>query len=364
MLNNNSTCLNAGCSMADGKLIVGMIEGFYGRAWTWEDREDCLVFLQDHGFDFFIYAPKNDLILRENWEAEWPEDVFHNLGALAGSCRKRGIRFGIGLSPFEIDTAFDQHTKTSLRQKILLINQLRPDILCILFDDMKGDNPRLAETQANIFDWSMTHSTAASHIVCPSYYSFDPILEQIFGKMPDNYLKDLGAMLDPSADLFWTGPKVFTEEYTETHLLEVADLLRRKPFIWDNYPVNDAPSVAPFLRLRAFQNRPHQMRTLTAGHAINPMNQARLSQIPSLSLVKCYTEKEDYRHESAFAECARTLCGTKLGDAIIEDIALFQDKGLNHMTEKEKTDLDIKYQAMQSPYAQEILGWLRGEYKG
>jgi len=350
--------------MMDSQIAIGIIEGFYGKPWTWEDREDCLAFLQNHGFDFFIYAPKNDLILREHWQAEWPEDVFKHLTALSNSCRKRKIRFGIGLSPFEIDTTFDARTKNSLQEKILLINQLQPDILCILFDDMKGDNPKLAEIQTRISDFSMARSTAASHIICPSYYSFDPILEKIFGKMPDNYLKDLGAMLDPSADLFWTGPMVFTEAYTESHLMAVAEVLKRKPFIWDNYPVNDAPSVAPFLRLRSFENRPFQMGEWTAGHAINPMNEAGLSQIPALSLMKSYTEKDDYHPETAFADCARTLCGQKLGGAIIEDISLFQDRGLDHLSDEEKNDLELKYQAMPSPYSDEILGWLRGEYKG
>jgi hyaluronoglucosaminidase len=349
--------------MTASQITIGIIEGFYGKPWTWQDREDCLGFLQNHGFDFFIYAPKNDLILRENWQAEWPEDVFQSLTALSRSCKKKGIRFGIGLSPFEIDTTFDKHTKNSLQKKILHINLLQPDILCILFDDMKGDNPKLAETQTRIFDFSMAHSSAASHIVCPSYYSFDPILEKIFGKMPDNYLKDLGAMLDPSADLFWTGPMVFSEAYTESHLSAIAEVLKRKPFIWDNYPVNDAPSVAPFLRLRAFRNRPFQMSEWTAGHAINPMNEARLSQIPALSLMKSYTERDAYRPEPAFADCARTLCGQKLGDAIIEDNSLLQDKGLDQLSNEEKSNLELKYQAMPSPYTKEILGWLRGEYK-
>ncbi len=349
--------------MTEHRLTIGIIEGFYGKPWGWKDREDCLSFLQNNGFDFYIYAPKDDLILRESWQAEWPEELFLKLTALSRSCKNKGIRFGIGLSPFEIDTKFDQNTKNSLKQKIRLINQLQPDILCILFDDMRGDNLNLSEIQAKIFDFSGGISTAASFIVCPSYYSFDPILEKIFGKMPENYLTDLGKMLDPSADIFWTGTKVFSQEYTESHLLEVADLLRRKPFIWDNYPVNDAASVAPFLRLRSFRNRPYQMREWTTGHAINPMNQARLSQIPALSLMKCYTQKETYQPDAAFIDSAIALCGPKLGNAIIEDISLFQDRGLDKLTDKEKHDLEIKYQTMRSPYADEILSWLRGEYK-
>ena len=160
--------------------VIGIIEGFYGKPWTWEDRRNCVAFLQNHGFDFFIYAPKSDLILREKWPDAWPESIFQELRTLSDACHAGNIRFGIGLSPFEIDTAFDPDTRQKLRQKLQLINQLRPDILCLLFDDMKGDNPKLAETQVDIFDFVAQISQAKSHIVCPSYYCFDPILEQIW----------------------------------------------------------------------------------------------------------------------------------------------------------------------------------------
>ncbi|MEM8934075.1 MAG: sulfatase-like hydrolase/transferase, partial [Acidobacteriota bacterium] len=33
-------------------------------------------------------------------------------------------------------------------------------------------------------------------IACPTYYSFDPALERVFGAMPENYLTDFGRLLD------------------------------------------------------------------------------------------------------------------------------------------------------------------------
>ena len=350
--------------MPENHFSYGVVEGFYGKPWSWEDREQCIRFMKDYGYDFYIYAPKNDHFLREKWQDEWPNEVYQKLDDFSESCKAKGIRFGIGLSPFEILGDLDNKLKEDLQNKLDAINGLNPDILCILFDDMKGDVSDLAKKQVKIFDFSATLSNALSFIICPSYYTIDPILEKLFGKMPENYLHDLGKMMDPAVDIFWTGIQVCSPGYTKSHLNEIADVLRRKPFIWDNYPVNDSPSLSSFLRLRAYINRPYQMSEWTNGHAINPMNQAWLSQIPMRTLSQSYALKETYSPQISFIESARILCGQELGNALIEDIVFFQDKGLKNMTEDEKKSLLDKYQTFQSPYAKEVQGWLRGDYQG
>ncbi len=348
--------------MPDKDFSYGVIEGFYGKPWSWEDREGCSSFLVENGYNFYIYAPKSDRFLREDWQKDWPEETYGRLMDFSKSLSNNNLRFGIGLSPFEIYTDFNIKAKEDLRRKILLINDLQPDILCILFDDMKGDQSRLAEMQVRVFSFAAEISTAKSFIICPSYYSFDPMFEKIFGKMPENYLEDLGRMTDPAVDIFWTGMHVCSPGYTESHLNEVAELLDRKPFIWDNYPVNDSPGMSPFLHLRAFRNRPYQMTEWTSGHAVNPMNQAHLSQIPLKTLGMSYELKEAYSPESAFVKSTRAICGSDLGSCIIEDISLFQDRGLNEMSKEEKDVLLKKYQAFQSPYASEIVSWLKGDF--
>ena len=52
-------------------------------------------------------------------------------------------------------------------------------------------------------------------------------------------LLDKGRLLDPAIGMFWTGPETCAREYTPGHLARVAEQMGRKPFLWDNYPVND-----------------------------------------------------------------------------------------------------------------------------
>ncbi len=46
------------------RFVFGLIEGFYGRMWSWDDRMDWCRFLGAQKADFYLYAPKDDEHLR------------------------------------------------------------------------------------------------------------------------------------------------------------------------------------------------------------------------------------------------------------------------------------------------------------
>lgn len=346
----------------NGPFSYGVIEGFYGKSWRWAIREAYAEFLKSHGFGFYIYAPKDDAYLRKKWREPWPEEVMQHLIHLADVYARSGVSWGVGLSPFEIYLNFDNEAKQALKEKVLTINRLNPDIVCVLLDDMKGDVPRLAETQVEVFQFIADLSTASQFILCPTYYSFDPVLERVFGKMPEGYWDALGKGLDPAADIFWTGPEVCSTEYPESHLIEVKERLGRKPFIWDNYPVNDSKTKSQTLQLRAFENRPYQMVAHTAGHAVNPMKQGWLSQIPLKTLCDVFALKDQYNSEQALQTALCELCGEVFGKTLRDDVDLFQDKGLDAIDETRRLTLIQKYKRFTSPYAEEVVDWINGHY--
>lgn len=345
------------------RIPVGVVEGFFGRSWSWDDRAACAGFLGGLGFDFYIYAPKDDRHLRRRWREPWPAETAARIAELAEICRGRDLRFGIGLSPFELHLRNVRDDRAALQAKTRQLNQAGPDILCILFDDMRGDTPDLAGRQARIVDEICAVSTAKAFIVCPTYYAFDPVLEDVFGPMPDGYLAELGRLLDPDIDIFWTGPKVCSRRYPPEHLDEVAALLRRKPFLWDNYPVNDGAAMAPFLHLGPFRDRPPALQQRLAGHAVNPMNQAWLSRIPLCSLADSYRLGAAYDPEAAFAAACRHQCGDELGAMLAADLALFQQTGLENLTADARQALERRYGDFRGhACADEVLGWLAGDF--
>ncbi len=343
---------------------LGVIEGFYGTPWSHEDRCGFAEFMAAHGFGFYLYAPKADAYLRKAWREPIPEDDMEQLAALSAAYRAQGVLFGVGLSPFEVYVDFSAAEKELLAQKIRQLNDVGCDMLAILFDDMKGDVPTLAQTQVEILHFIQQTTTAAQIVFCPTYYSDDPVLERVFGTMPAGYLEELGATLDPAIDVFWTGPNVVSDDYPAAHLEAVTEKLRRKPFLWDNYPVNDSEKMSKHLHLRSFTGRPHSLRDLLSGHAVNPMLQPWLTRLPLQTLSESYHLGDMYDPDKAFERAVRDQCPTASAEALCADLPLLHDAGLDQLTDDQKAQLVAKYGAMTDcPFAREVVDWLNGVYK-
>lgn len=341
---------------------LGTIEGFYGRPWTWEEREATVAFLAPHGYRFYLYAPKADVYLRRRWKEPHPPEDAERLAGLAARCREVGVRFGVGISPFEIFENFDAEAQAALGRKLAFADELGVQDLALLFDDMRGDLPDLADRQARIVDWAAGRTGADRIIVCPSYYTDDPTLDRVFGERPAGYVERLGELLDPAIQVFWTGEEVVSREWSLSHLRRVAEQLRRKPFLWDNYPVNDGQRMSQYLHLRGFTGRPAAMAPHIAAHGVNPGLQAVLTRIPMLTLPERYRQGDEYEYFAATRRAAEEVLGAHLGRLLHEDVLILQDVGLDRLEEKE-TRLRERYAGVDHPGAREIIAWLDGEYR-
>ena len=347
---------------AEATAELGIIEGYYGRPWSWQARAETMAFLATHGYRFFLYAPKADPFLRRRWREPYPAATLDQLKAFSRGCADQGVAFGVGLSPFEIYRSFDAEAKADLARKLAELDAAGVQRLAILFDDMRGDLEGLARDQISILYWIAERTKASKIILCPTYYSDDPVLDRVFGARPKAYLDDLGAGLDPAIDLFWTGEEVCSRQYGLGHLERVAETLRRKPLIWDNYPVNDGPLMCQSLHLRAFTGRPAAMASHIAGHAVNPANQPVLSRIPALTLAESYRECETYEYGAAFRRAARAVLGEGLGAMVERHLSSLQDTGLDRLGEAADR-LRARYGAIDHPAAREIVAWLNGEWR-
>ncbi len=341
---------------------LGVIEGFYGKPWTWEEREATIRFLAPHGYRFYIFAPKADPYLRRRWQEDHPAEIADSLKALAAGCRKTGVRFGAGVSPFEAYNDFSGSVRDALARKLAFLDEVGVEDLAILFDDMRGDVPDLAKRQVEMVDWAMSRTKATRIIVCPSYYSDDPILDRVFGTRPARYVEDLGAMLDENVEIFWTGEEVISRQFSAAHLRRVTEQMKRKPFLWDNYPVNDGHRMSQYLHLRGFTGRPSTLAGSVAAHAINPSLQPTLFRIPAITLAESYRLGEDYSYGEAFRKAAVAVLGDDLGKRVREDLLTLQDVGLDRLAEKEKVLRD-RYGSDEHAGAREIITWLDGGYR-
>ena len=172
--------------------LTGIVEGFYGREWSWDARHSYAQFLQQTGLNSYLYCPKADTCLRKHWWQAWPQQTQQQLRALAAEYRQKGLNWGVGLSPYALYQDYSSAARQRLRDKLSRIDQLGGNLLAILFDDMPGDCPDLAARQTEILA-DVRHWSACEHLlVCPTYYSFDPQLQHYFGAMPEDYWSELG----------------------------------------------------------------------------------------------------------------------------------------------------------------------------
>lgn len=340
---------------------LGVIEGYYGAPWSWAERAEQVAFLAPHDYRFFHYAPKADAFLRRRWQEAHPPEEAVALARLSAHCRGLGVRFGVGLSPHELYRDFGDEARATLARKLADLDAIGVDDLGILFDDMRGDLPGLAQTQADILHFVAGRSRATRIITCPTYYTDDPVLDRVFGARPPDYLEDLGQALDASIAVFWTGEEVCSAEYSPGHLARVASQLGRKPILWDNYPVNDGPRMSPFLHLRGFTGRPAAIGAHITAHAVNPALQPTLTRIPALTLADSYRLGEAYEYGRAFEKAAITVLGAELARTVQGHLSLLQDTGLHQMGDAVDR-LKARYADIDHPGAREITAFLNGDY--
>ena len=344
-------------------LQPGIIEGFFGRPWPESARLAYGEFLRAQDFGYYIYAPKADSHLRQRWREPMPAEELARLTTLSEQFREKGLRFGIGLTPYEIHLNYDADARALLKKKVAQLDQIGVDMLGILFDDTRCGIAQLALQQARVVADITNWSSATGFIVCPTYYSDDPILGQLFGQGPARYLQDLGRYLDPAVDVFWTGQKVCSPSYPDSHLRDVIARLGRKPFIWDNRIANDGRARCSYLYLDPLSAGWSLNTRLVSGFAINPMNQPGLSRVALAAYGSKLAEARSGDKDATFELNVRSECGAALGSQILCDLDLFQNQGLLALDASARTTLAEKYRSFDPQCcAREIVAWLMGEY--
>jgi len=334
--------------------LSGIVEGFYGRQWSWSSRRNYADFLQQQRLNTYLYCPKGDSYLRKAWREHWPAPIAAELHTTARHFRDRKLNWGVGLSPYALYRNYTAPEKTALREKIARIDDLGGNLLAVLFDDMPGDCPDLAMRQAEIVVDVVAWTAAQQVLVCPTYYSYDPVLERYFGARPEHYWQDLGAALPAGVDIFWTGNQVCSETINCADITSIAKQLGRAPVLWDNYPVNDGEKAAGFLHMQPLPGREPLLGQQLAGHLCNPMNQASLSRYPLSGLG---------RMQGAPAQSLEETYGSELGQCLAEDMAVFEQRGLAAMDDDERARLTDRYSKFEHEAALEVVNWLAGEYR-
>ena len=77
----------------------GIVEGFYGEPWSHEARLQVLALAARHGFETFVYAPKDEPKHRTRWRELYDGEEAARFRELGQAAAAAGIRLVYSVHP-------------------------------------------------------------------------------------------------------------------------------------------------------------------------------------------------------------------------------------------------------------------------
>nr|CAG4646837.1 EOG090X01OH [Megafenestra aurita]SVE92239.1 EOG090X01OH [Megafenestra aurita] len=259
---------------SDDSFICGVVEGFYGRPWTLDQRKDLFTKLQEWGMNSYLYAPKDDYKHRAYWRELYSVEEAEHLTTLIAASKECNITFYYALSPGLDITYSSAKEMVILKRKLDQVAQFGCTAFALLFDDIEAEMTEsdkeafqsFAQAQVSVTNEIYEHlNQPKGFLFCPTQYCGSRAVPDV----PNSeYLNTVGSKLAPGIDVMWTGPKVISRLISPASIDEIAEVLRRKPVIWDNLHANDYDQKRIFLG--PYSGRPSTLLTKLKGVLTNP----------------------------------------------------------------------------------------------
>lgn len=293
---------------AQNKFICGVIEGFYGRPWTTEQRKDLFGKLSKWGMDSYVYAPKDDYKHRAYWRELYTVEEGEHLAGLISAAKEHNIVFYYALSP-GLDMQYSSSKEVAiLKRKLEQVSQFGCEAFALLFDDIETEMSKadkdvfqtFAHAQVTVTNEIYHHLKAPKFLFCPTQYCNTRATPSVSNS---EYLLTVGSKLALDIDVLWTGPRVISKELTRESLHEVTESLRRPPVIWDNIHANDYDQKRVFLG--PYSGRSPEIIPLLRGVLTNPNCEFHANAIAIHTLAhwsKCRTDNSHLRSSLSAAE--------------------------------------------------------------
>jgi len=87
------------CKTVEHDFMCGVVEGFYGRPWTTEQRLDLFKRMKTMGLNTYLYGPKDDYKHRLFWREKYSPDESDLLKRLISEANSENVTFVYAISP-------------------------------------------------------------------------------------------------------------------------------------------------------------------------------------------------------------------------------------------------------------------------
>ncbi len=298
-------CLFQGAFGAEGRFAVRGIKGLW-----WDGVENyrlALPWLAEHQLNFLMFCYTSFPASAKDWRSAYSPDELESFRTLAAQAKELRVNLCLSFNPAiwsnpPLEYSSDQDYRIIL-DKVLSVHERGISWFALCLDDINrdltpSDKERFGSLQAaqvylvnRLWADMQRMKPRPKLIFCPSAYSTRDMT------LHPDYIKAIGAGISKDVQIFWTGPEVCSASIARIDAEKVAQWLRRKPFVWDNYPVNDMYPWRPLLA--PVQHRAPDLAGAVSGFMANPMKQFHASTLPLTTLAWYLNDPASYNSETA-----------------------------------------------------------------
>lgn len=279
----------------------GAIEGFYGQPWSHEHRLRQLDFYGRNKMNVYIFGPKDDPYHRDRWREPYPEKEAKQIQELNERAKLRGVNFYWAIHP-GVDIKWNEEDRVNIVNKLEKMYDLGIRSFAVFFDDIWGEGAK-GENQAALLNhidevFVKKHGDIAPLVLCPTEYN------RSWSSDNSKYLAALGNGLNKGIEVMWTGNTV-VHTISKEGMEWINQRIKRKGFIWFNFPVNDF--VRDHLLLGPTYGNDLNIADDLSGFVSNPMQYAESSKIALYSIADYTWNMKNYNWETSWYRAIANL---------------------------------------------------------
>lgn len=292
------------CQVTDWPSVEcrGVIEGFYGNPWSHQDRLRQLQFYGQNKMNIYVYGPKDDPYHRAHWRDPYPAAEGRKITELVNCAHHNKVHFVWAIHP-GVDIQWNKQDSMNVVKKLESMYSLGVRTFAVFFDDIWGEGAK-GEKQAALLNY-VTDNFVRKHkdvdplIMCPTQYNKS--------WSHGDYLSTLGSQMYPEVRIMWTGNSVV--DMIEKNDMEwINSQIKRKAFIWLNYPVND------YCQSRLLMGKTYgnglDINDMVSGFCSNPMEYAEASKVSLYSIADYTWNMPQYDAPSSWERSMKALMPT------------------------------------------------------
>lgn len=283
----------------------GVVEGFYGKPWSFEDRVSQLKFYGLNKLNTYIYGPKDDPYHSSpNWRKPYPQNEADRMAELVKLAKSNKVNFVWAIHPGQ-DIKWNDEDRKLLLDKFESMYQLGVRSFAVFFDDISGEGTNAAK-QAELLNYIDNNFVKVKKdvtplVMCPTEYN------KSWSNVEGGYLKTLGEKLNPSVQIMWTGDRVVADIHRDG-MEWINSLIKRPAYIWWNFPVTDY--VRDHLLMGPVYGNDTDIPEMMSGFVSNPMEHAEASKVAIYGVADYTWNMEKYNSDDAWKRSLKAIMPT------------------------------------------------------